>query len=89
MQKSVHGYTFKLVKVIKQSRPGKNPPVIELRAYQVDRRLCIVTVLNEYLMRRKLKAQKDEHKLGHKSGDEPRLTSVDTLTYKLCYCVKF
>jgi hypothetical protein len=63
MSKSMFGYTFTLSKVIKQSRPGKSPPVIELRAYPRDRRLCVVTVLREYLKRREVKAPKKENKL--------------------------
>jgi integrase len=63
MTKSMFGYTFTLSKVIKQSRAGKTPPVIELRAYPIDRRLCVVTVLREYLKRREIKAPRKENKL--------------------------
>jgi integrase len=63
MKKSMFGFTFSLQEVIKQSRPGKAPPVIELRAYPRDRRLCIVTVLKEYLERRRVKVKKDTYKL--------------------------
>ena len=44
-------YTFILNKVIKQSRPGFKSPVITFGAYPVDRRLCVFTVLQEYLFR--------------------------------------
>ena len=43
-------YTFQ-VGIIKQSRPGYTTPLIKLKAYAVDRRICVVTVLNEYIRR--------------------------------------
>lgn len=52
MKKSRNGYTFLVVDVIKQSRPGYKPPVLELKAYPPDRRLCVYTVLKEFLFRR-------------------------------------
>jgi hypothetical protein len=36
---------------LKQSRPGKNNPIIEIKAYPPDRRLCPTTILKEYLKR--------------------------------------
>lgn len=36
---------------LKQSRPGKNNTVVEIKAYPPDRRLCCFTVLKEYLKR--------------------------------------
>ena len=36
---------------LKQTRPGKNNSVVDLKAYPADRRLCPVTVLREYLNR--------------------------------------
>ena len=38
---------------MKQSRPGYKEPVISYNAYPPDRRLCIYTVLKEYLFRTK------------------------------------
>ena len=45
---SVH---ISISSVIKQSRPTKHQEPIKTKAYAPDRRLCIVTVLNEYLRR--------------------------------------
>jgi len=36
---------------LKQSRQGYTPPLMEFNAYPVDRRLCIFTVLSEYIER--------------------------------------
>ena len=36
---------------LKQSRPGYTPPLIELKAYAVDRALCVYRALDEYLAR--------------------------------------
>jgi len=54
LRKSSSGYTFTFDKVIKTSRPGQSLPVLEFKAYPKDRRLCIVTVLKEYLKRRSI-----------------------------------
>lgn len=37
--------------LLKHSRPGKHQAELNLKAYAPDRRLCIVTVLSEYLAR--------------------------------------
>ncbi|XP_072030413.1 uncharacterized protein [Amphiura filiformis] len=43
-------YCFTVGKAtLKQSRPSYTPPVLELGAYPVDRRLCVYTVLREYI----------------------------------------
>lgn len=39
---------------LKQSRQGYKPPLLEFQAYPVDRALCIVTVLSEYIERTKV-----------------------------------
>ncbi|PFX27511.1 Craniofacial development protein 2 [Stylophora pistillata] len=44
-------YKFHIHKLVKQSRPGKLPPVLVLPAYPVDKRLCVMTYLEEYLKR--------------------------------------
>lgn len=44
-------YRFNIVKLIKQSRPGFKNPQVLLKAYAVYRRLCVYTVLTEYLKR--------------------------------------
>ena len=51
--KVVLGFMFGIVEVIKQSRPGSNSLVLECRAYPVDRSLCLVAFLKEFLARRK------------------------------------
>lgn len=56
-------YTFEINKVIKTSKPGRKLPTVVLKSYPVDRRLCIVTVLNEFLKRRAVKVQKKQSKL--------------------------
>lgn len=44
-------FVFKIDDLVKQSRPGYKEPVISCKAYPPDRRLCIYTVLKEYLFR--------------------------------------
>ena len=44
-------YTFVITQNIKQSRPGTKQPVIKLEPYSTDERLCVVTLLREYLSR--------------------------------------
>lgn len=44
-------YTLQYSENLKQSRPGRNNPVAEFKAYPADRRICCVTVLKEYLHR--------------------------------------
>ena len=46
-------FVFKIDDLVKQSRPGYKEPVISCKAYLPDRRLCIYTVLKEYLIRTK------------------------------------
>lgn len=49
MEKLKDQYLFHLDVLLKQTRPGyKNPDVI-LKAYPIDRRTCVMTVLKEYL----------------------------------------
>lgn len=58
MSKTYSGYIFRFDKVVKHSRQGKSPPVLSFRAYPRNRKLCVVTVLKEYLFRRKNKRVK-------------------------------
>ena len=44
-------YTFVITQNVKQSRPGTKQPVIKLEPYSTDERLCVVTLLREYLSR--------------------------------------
>ena len=46
-------YIFKIPQLLKQSRPGYENPDVVIKAYPVDRRLCVLTVLKEYLKRTK------------------------------------
>ena len=43
--------TFVITQNVKQSRPGIKQPVNKLEAYSMDDRLCVVTLLKEYLSR--------------------------------------
>lgn len=51
MIKGTHSYVLRYSDNLKQSHPGKNNPVAEIKAYPPDRRLCPITVLKEYLSR--------------------------------------
>ena len=53
MRKGKSGYYFTFDKNLKQSRPGYKNPVVKLLAYPVDRQICAVTGLDEYLFRTK------------------------------------
>ena len=50
-QKTDSAYIFKIVQPIKQSRPGKPLPIVELKAYSPDKRLCVYTCLETYIER--------------------------------------
>ena len=43
--------TFRIGDLVKQTRPGKHVKELAYKAYAPDRRLCILTVLKEYLKR--------------------------------------
>lgn len=47
-------YEFTLPEHVKQSRPGYQTPSVFLKAYPVDRTLCVFEHLTEYLKRTKL-----------------------------------
>lgn len=49
--KGKDSYTLFYSGLLKQNRPGFNVHFVELFAYPPDRRLCVFTVLKEYLMR--------------------------------------
>jgi len=51
MHKLKDQYVFEICDLLKQSRPGYKNPLICLKAYPVDRRLCVYTVVKEYLKR--------------------------------------
>lgn len=54
MKKGFSSYILQYSGLLKQSKPGRNNPVAEIRAYPPDRRLCAVFVLKEYLKRTEL-----------------------------------
>jgi hypothetical protein len=58
MVKRSTAFIFSIVETVKQSRPGSRLPVLELKAFPSDRRLCVYTVLKEYLFRRRVKVFK-------------------------------
>ena len=51
MVKSSKSYILHYSDLLKQTQPGKNNTIVELKAYPSDRRLCCVTVLKEYSKR--------------------------------------
>ena len=46
-----HGFQFAIVDAIKTTRGGTKQPVLMLRRYPTDPRLCVVVTLDEYLAR--------------------------------------
>ena len=50
---SSSGIKIKINTLLKQSRPGKHLGLLTVRAYAPDRRLCVLTVMREYLNRTK------------------------------------
>ena len=63
-QKLKTEFVFQLDGCLKQSRPGFNSSVIVFQSYPPDRRLCISTVLKEYLNRtRKVRGKNANEKL--------------------------
>ena len=52
MVKGKSSYKFHIDKLlVKQPRPGKPQPVLVLPAYPADKRLCVLSYLQEYLTR--------------------------------------
>ena len=51
MVKGKSSYRFDIDKLVKQSRPGKLQPVLVLPAYPADKRLRVLSYLQEYLTR--------------------------------------
>ena len=49
--------------MLKQSRPSSTSSIISFKAYPPDRRLCIYTVLKEYLLRTKMMRGNDQGRL--------------------------
>ncbi len=51
MTLSFSAVSFQIGDVVKQTRPGKHTNELAFKGYAPDRRLCVVTVLKEYLRR--------------------------------------
>jgi integrase len=51
IKKSKSTFTIVISDLVKQSRPGVSAPALRLNAYPVDRRLCVYTIMCEYLRR--------------------------------------
>ena len=51
MYKHKDKFVFKMLEHLKQSRPGFDNPDVTAKAYPVDRRICVYTVLKEYMKR--------------------------------------
>ena len=47
------GVNFTVSSLLKQSKPGKHAPVISLRKYEQNKKLCVMEVFREYLSRTK------------------------------------
>lgn len=79
MEKKNDIFIFKIEDHIKQSRPGNMGARVELQAYPPDRRLCIKTVLTEYLDRtRPLRKNEKQLLLCFKAPH--RATSKDSIS---------
>lgn len=51
MHRGKSSFTFTVSGLVKQSKPGQQQPKVKLNTYPADRRLCVVTYMNEYLTR--------------------------------------
>ncbi len=70
---------FHITDLIKQSRPGKTGFTVELEAYPVDRRLCVVTYLKHYIHQtRHLRGKETQLFISVKKPHEP--VSKDTIS---------
>jgi hypothetical protein len=53
MKRKKNLVTFRFSKPLKQCRPGISNPILEFKAYVPNRRICVVTYIEEYLQRTK------------------------------------
>ena len=53
MKVSNSGFTFHINDLLKHYRPGYNPKPMVFKAYPINRKLCVCTVLREYIRRTK------------------------------------
>lgn len=51
MTETTSSFTFTIANVVKQSKAGTKQPIVKFEAYTIDERLCVVTVLREYIQR--------------------------------------
>lgn len=56
---------FQITKLIKQSRPGFSLKPLEFKPYSVDKSICVVECLTEYLKRTKALRDKPTHSKNH------------------------
>lgn len=63
LQKLPSEFVLQLDSLIKQSRPGVCSSIFHLKAYPPDRRLCVYTVLKEYLHRTSKLRESNDSKL--------------------------
>jgi hypothetical protein len=49
MIRGTYSYILQYSGLLKQSGSGRNNPIVELKTYPPDRRLCCITVLKELL----------------------------------------
>ena len=78
MTLSGHSAKFRIGDVVKQSRPGTHVNEISFKGYAPDRRLCIITVLHEYL-KRTLNARGAEKRLLLTYGRPVHAASRDSI----------
>ncbi|XP_013394424.1 uncharacterized protein LOC106161898 isoform X1 [Lingula anatina] len=72
-------YVFCCDGLIKQSRPGVHFSKVHLRAYPPDRRLCVYTVMKEYLKRTKMLRDSKENRLLISFRKPHKAVSKDTV----------
>ena len=53
MKQNTSSFTFVLSRLLKQSRPGYKNPRLTLKAYAPDKRICVYTYLDAYLVKTK------------------------------------
>jgi hypothetical protein len=85
MQKKKYSLVFNFDTLLKTCRPGFRRPNIVLKAYPADRRLCVYTVLVEYLKRTSLLRSDDDDALFISYVKPHNAASKDTLSCWIRY----
>lgn len=80
-------YTFSIVEKIKQSRPGTKTPIVTLEPFPPDRRLCIITVIKEYI-KRTADLRLGETKLLISYVKPHKVVTRDTIARWICMSLK-